>query len=161
VGDTKEVSLLKRKVFASNPSSYVNDVRAAINDDQAPPPRAAKRRAQETLGVVHEDDEAYDDRAKAKGVAPKRRKTIEKESKPGYCENCRDKYDDFDDVSLLLRHASKTLTLTLTMCSMFSPASTANSHWHMRTGRSSMPFSDSSNALTRRSVDHTTYTNTH
>lgn len=99
VGDTKEVSLLKRKVLASNhgvPSSYANDVRAAINDDQAPPPRAAKRKAQETLGVVHEGDEHNDDRARTS--APKRKRT-EKEAKPGYCENCRDKYDDFDEVS--------------------------------------------------------------
>ncbi|SMQ49791.1 unnamed protein product [Zymoseptoria tritici ST99CH_3D1] len=110
VGDTKEVSLLKRKVFASNPSSYVNDVRAAINDDQAPPPRAAKRRAQETLGVVHEDDDADDHRPKAKSAAPKRRKTVEREAKPGYCENCRDKYEDFDDHVLTRKHRKFALS---------------------------------------------------
>ncbi|KAK4506907.1 hypothetical protein PRZ48_000640 [Zasmidium cellare] len=98
MGDTKEVSLLKRKVLASNnsiPSSHVNDIRAAINENQDPPPRAAKRKAQETLGVVHEDDEDTQ-RQKARLSAPKKKK-VEKDPKPGYCENCRDKYEDFDE----------------------------------------------------------------
>lgn len=102
MGDTKEVSLLKRKVLASNtsmPSSHVNDIRAAINDNQDPPPRAAKRKAQETLGVVHEDEE-HSQRQKAKLSAPKKKK-LEKDPKPGYCENCRDKYEDFDEVCVL------------------------------------------------------------
>lgn len=99
MGDTKEVSLLKRKVLASNnsmPSSRVNDIRAAINDNHDPPPRAAKRKAQETLGVVHEDAEDSQ-RQKARLSAPKKKK-LEKDPKPGYCENCRDKYEDFDEV---------------------------------------------------------------
>ncbi|KAK1076618.1 Cdc7p-Dbf4p kinase complex regulatory subunit, partial [Friedmanniomyces endolithicus] len=60
IGDSKEVSALKRKVLergasvnshVSMPSSYMNDMRAAINNDndRDPPPRAAKRKAQETL----------------------------------------------------------------------------------------------------------------
>ena len=107
VGDSKEVSALKRKVLEggasvpsnhSIPSSYMNDVRAAINDDSNPPPRAAKRKAQETLGVVHEDDE--DNQAMhRRPPAPRKRRPVHKEAKPGYCENCRDKFDDFDDVS--------------------------------------------------------------
>ena len=111
VGDSKEVSALKRKVLErgasvtsnhSMPSSYMNDVRAAINDDNNPPPRAAKRRAQETLGVVHEGDEETQDIRRPthrKPPAPRKRKPAQKEPKPGYCENCRDKFDDFDDVS--------------------------------------------------------------
>lgn len=103
-GDTKEMLSLKRKVFASKgtpmPTSYVNDMRGAINnDDSGPPPRAAKRKAQETLGVVAEGDEVDAQQAKSKAVAPKRKKVVEKEAKPGYCENCRDKFDDFDEVS--------------------------------------------------------------
>jgi regulatory subunit for Cdc7p protein kinase len=108
IPDSKEVSALKRKVLergASNnlnsaqsvPSSFMNDMRAAINDDQqGPPPRAAKRRAQETLGVVHEGNENGAADPKRRKAAPK--KKTEKEPKPGYCENCRDKFDDFDSV---------------------------------------------------------------
>lgn len=114
VGDSKEISTLKRKVLErgasqpsnhSMPSSYMNDVRAAINDDSNPPPRAAKRKAQETLGVVHEGDEDNQDHPRPthrRPPAPRKRKPVQKELKPGYCENCRDKYDDFDDVSSVL-----------------------------------------------------------
>lgn len=113
VGDSKEVSALKRKVLTergasvtsthSMPSSYMNDVRAAINDDINPPPRAAKRRAQETLGVLHEDDEDHGETVgptHRRPAAPRKRKPAQKEPKPGYCENCREKFDDFDDVSI-------------------------------------------------------------
>ena len=101
VGDSREMSMLKRKVLASNsiPTSYANDVRAAINDDTAPPPRAAKRKAQETLGVVYENDNGGAGVQQSLVPAVKRKKVVEKEPKPGYCENCRDKFDDFDDVS--------------------------------------------------------------
>jgi regulatory subunit for Cdc7p protein kinase len=101
VGETKEMSLLKRKVLASNPTlptSHANDVRAAINAD-APRPRAAKRKAQETLGVVHEGEENEGGRGGTRTHPCKRNKVVEKEAKPGYCENCRDKFDDFDEVS--------------------------------------------------------------
>ena len=100
VGDTKEVSLLKRKVLSNNtmPSSYMNDMRGAINEPQDPPPRAAKRKAQETLGVVYENDNDGH-RSHARTSAPKRAKSVQKEPKPGYCENCRDKFEDFDEVS--------------------------------------------------------------
>lgn len=110
VGDSKEVSALKRKVLErgasvpsnhSIPSSYMNDMRAAINNDNEPPPRAAKRKAQETLGVVHETDENAQDQRRMKQIkaAPRKRKPTEKDPKPGYCENCRDKFEDFEEVS--------------------------------------------------------------
>ena len=112
VGDSKEVSALKRKVLErgasvtsnhSMPSSYMNDVRAAINDDSNPPPRAAKRKAQETLGVLHEDEEDTADHPRPthrRPPAPKKRRPVPKEAKPGYCENCREKFDDFDEVRI-------------------------------------------------------------
>ena len=93
--------MLRRKVFTPSngvASSYANNVRAAINNERDPPPRAAKRKAQETLGVVREDD-AGEDENQVKANAPKRKKAVEKDPKPGYCENCRDKFDDFDEVS--------------------------------------------------------------
>lgn len=114
VSDSKEVNALKRKVLErgnsttsnsnfSMPTSYMNDVRAALNDDNNPPPRAAKRKAQETLGVLHEDEEDTADNVRPthRKPAPRKKKPVQKEPKPGYCENCRDKFDDFDDVSLI------------------------------------------------------------
>ncbi|KAM3415479.1 Hsk1-interacting molecule 1 [Cercospora zeina] len=99
VGDSREMSMLKRKVLGSNsiPTSHANDVRAAINEDAVPPPRAAKRKAQETLGVVYENDQNGAETPQAGAHVVKRKKVVEKEAKPGYCENCRDKFDDFDD----------------------------------------------------------------
>jgi regulatory subunit for Cdc7p protein kinase len=102
VGDTKEVSILKRKVLERGSSSYMHDVRAAINEEPGPPPRAAKRKAQETLGVLHEDNDDHENRVE---TLPKKKKVIDREPKAGYCENCRDKFDDFDKVSCILNES--------------------------------------------------------
>lgn len=106
-GNSKEVNQLKRKVLEKNSmpsantnsgySSAMNDVRAALNQEHAQPMRAAKRKAQESLGQVHDDGEG--ERQARKVAALRRRKTAEKELKPGYCENCREKFNDFDEVS--------------------------------------------------------------
>lgn len=106
-GNSKEVNALKRKVLEKNSvpstntnsghSSAMNDVRAMLNQEHVPPMRAAKRKAQETLGFVHEDEDA--ERQARKVAALRKRKTVEKELKPGYCENCREKFNDFDEVS--------------------------------------------------------------
>ncbi|KAF2716691.1 hypothetical protein K431DRAFT_323662 [Polychaeton citri CBS 116435] len=121
IPDSKEVAALKRRVLErgpsnlstqSVPSSYMNDMRAVLNQEREPPPRAAKRKAQETLGVVHEDEEMYQDepcrRAQAKPA--KRSKKLEKEPKPGYCENCHDKFDDFDQHIQSRKHRKFALT---------------------------------------------------
>jgi regulatory subunit for Cdc7p protein kinase len=59
--------------------------------------RAAKRKAQETLG--HDPNNDAEERHARKIAALRRRKPAEKELKPGYCENCREKFNDFDEVS--------------------------------------------------------------
>ncbi|OTA33288.1 hypothetical protein BTJ68_06133 [Hortaea werneckii EXF-2000] len=122
VGDSKEVSALKRKVLErgnsinstnSVLSSHMNDMRAALNGDNEPPPRAAKRKAQETLGVVNEDEEDYDRGkrpSKQRKPAPRRRKPVERDPKPGYCENCRDKFDDFDEHIQSRKHRKFAMT---------------------------------------------------
>jgi len=110
VGTSKEIHALKRKVLERGAtvtsgqtltSSYMNDVRAALNGDGAPAPRAAKRKAQETLGGIHEEPEGEHE-AKSRKTVQSRKKVVvtQKDPKPGYCENCRDKFDDFDEVSL-------------------------------------------------------------
>jgi regulatory subunit for Cdc7p protein kinase len=106
VGASKEITALKRRalergasVNSNEPlqSSYLTDMRAAINGngDRQQAPRAAKRKAQETLGHIRE--EAEDDASKSRRTQQVRKKVVvEREMKAGYCENCRDKFDDFD-----------------------------------------------------------------
>ena len=113
-GTSKEVHGLQRKVLERNrPPALTQsrvcephcDIRAenAISDA-----RPAKRKAQEKLGYIHEDftpSEEEDNARKAKTLKRgaiarlKRVPTEKKDPRPGYCENCKDKYDDFDDVS--------------------------------------------------------------
>ncbi|KAF2036564.1 hypothetical protein EK21DRAFT_51839 [Setomelanomma holmii] len=111
-GNSKEVNALKRKVLEKNSvpsantnsghSSAMNDVRAMLNQEHVPPMRAAKRKAQETLGFIPEDEDA--ERQARKQAALRRRKTVEKELKPGYCENCREKFNDFDEHVVSRKH---------------------------------------------------------
>lgn len=109
-GTSKQVHHLARKVLEkssapnSMPSSYMNDVRAAINN--APQQRTTRRKGRDDMGQIEEDEEDTDrpeSRQKGLGAAPaKSKKKVEKDLKPGYCENCHDKFDDFDKVSLLM-----------------------------------------------------------
>ena len=113
-GMSKEVHQLQRRVVehrhrsglsvASVPSSYMNDVRAAINNDQQTVQRrATRRKPAETLAKIHEDETQSEEDEKAKRMAkvtkaPKKKSAVRREPKPGYCENCRDKYEDFHEV---------------------------------------------------------------
>ncbi|KAF2690004.1 hypothetical protein K458DRAFT_289477 [Lentithecium fluviatile CBS 122367] len=117
-GQSKEVNQLKRKVLEksvpsantnSGQSSVMNDMRAALNGDFAQPTRAAKRKAQETLGYIREDT-IEDERQVRKAAAIRRRRTAEKELKPGYCENCREKFNDFDEHVLSRKHRKFAVT---------------------------------------------------
>ncbi|KAH7135493.1 Dfp1/Him1, central region-domain-containing protein [Dendryphion nanum] len=119
-GNSKEVNHLKRKVLeksnitstTSGQSSVMNDVRAALNQENAQPVRAAKRKAQDALGFIHEDMTPSDEERQARKVAvARRRKTTEKELKPGYCENCREKFNDFDEHVVSRKHRKFALTL--------------------------------------------------
>jgi regulatory subunit for Cdc7p protein kinase len=112
-GHSKEVNQLKRKVLEKNsvPSAtngqaaILNEMRAALNQECGPPTRAAKRKAQETLGQIKEDMTVEEeDRQSRKTVVIRRRKPAEKELKPGYCENCREKFNDFDEHTVSRKH---------------------------------------------------------
>lgn len=117
-GNSKEVNQLKRKVLEKNSvpstttnsalSSAMNDARAVLNQEHVQPMRAAKRKAQESLGYIHED--AGEERQARKVAALRRRKTVEKELKPGYCENCREKFNDFDEHIESRKHRKFALT---------------------------------------------------
>ncbi|KAF2804622.1 uncharacterized protein BDZ99DRAFT_397766 [Mytilinidion resinicola] len=119
-GTSKEMHQLKRKVLEKNnapsassmPSSYMNDVRAAINNDCGPPPRAAKRKAQDTLTHIHEDmTVSEEEKLQQKVAVVRRKKATEKELKPGYCENCREKFNDFDEHITSRKHRKFAMTL--------------------------------------------------
>ncbi|KAF2796206.1 hypothetical protein K505DRAFT_271932 [Melanomma pulvis-pyrius CBS 109.77] len=118
-GNSKEVNQLKRKVLEKNSvpsansghSSVMNDMRAALNQESAQPARAAKRKAQETLGYIREDTYPEEEERHARKIAvARRRKTAEKELKPGYCENCREKFNDFDEHCLSRKHRKFAVT---------------------------------------------------
>ncbi|KAH6633353.1 Dfp1/Him1, central region-domain-containing protein [Boeremia exigua] len=115
-GNSKEVNQLQRKVLEKNSvtsansaySSVMNDVRGPPNPDHAQPMRAAKRKAQESLNQAQEI--AEQERQARKMAALRRRKTAEKELKPGYCENCREKFNDFDEHCVTRKHRKFAVT---------------------------------------------------
>lgn len=104
-GTSKQVHHLARKVLEkssapnSMPSSYMNDVRAAIN---TAPQQRASRRTRGEMAQIEEDEEDTDEteqkQRRARPAATKSKKKVEKDLKPGYCENCHDKFEDFDKV---------------------------------------------------------------
>ncbi|KAI9772373.1 MAG: hypothetical protein M1835_006277 [Candelina submexicana] len=114
-GTSKEVYELKRKVLEKNsgPSTIgtlsshrMTDIAGVGCADKAiATTRVAKRKAQEKLGYINEDftpsEEEDNSRrleaAKAAGLL-KRKKSEKRDLKPGYCENCREKFDDFERV---------------------------------------------------------------
>jgi regulatory subunit for Cdc7p protein kinase len=106
-GNSKEVNQLKRKVLEKNsmPATKtthagIDDMRAALNQEYAQPPRAAKRKAQDALGYIKEEAPVQEYRQGRKAAVMRRRKTVDKELKPGYCENCGEKFNDFDEVRI-------------------------------------------------------------
>lgn len=126
--NSKEVNELKRRALerthtgslsvGSIPSSHrMNDLAGALKNARGPAPqRAAKSKAQEKLGGIQEeaDPDAEEVEAERQARTAKRKQqqqqTAQKESKPGYCENCRDKYDDFEEVSI--DHGTTSLLIT-------------------------------------------------
>ena len=119
-GTSKEVYELKRKVLEKNSAPILSGMSAsykagnsaaaaAKNDRIGANFRAAKRKAQEKLGFIDEDFTPSEEEENARQVgaiekarASRYRMLQKRDPKPGYCENCRDKCDDFDEVCCLL-----------------------------------------------------------
>ena len=141
-GQTKELNRLSRQVLQRNQNPYLNnDLRSAINGG-AGTRTGQKRKATEPLTNIREEEdtsEAPQQRpTKAQTApAPKKKKSVEKEMKPGYCENCRAKFQDFDEVRFLHLLLARTGELTVDYSMLFH-VSTASSRWMIRTGRSLM-----------------------
>ena len=138
-GTSKEVHELKRKVLEKNsgslstggiPSSHrMTDLAAVLkNERQGPAARLAKQRAQAKLGGIDEDCGGED---RKKVTAGKKAAPLKKERsrdpKPGYCENCREKFDDFEDVRFPLCSFLELLLTQYSLSSISRPASTASS----------------------------------
>lgn len=111
-GTSKEVHGLQRKVLEKNsggPGSYgvassnrLTEVMASAREEMAS--RPAKRRhdklelIEEDLGPSEVEEKAKKTEATRKAKAVQQRQHEKRDPKPGYCENCQDKFEDFDEV---------------------------------------------------------------
>jgi regulatory subunit for Cdc7p protein kinase len=112
-GTSKEVHGLQRKLLEKNsggPGSYglasshrMTDISAATREESVS--RATSKRGEDKLGLIEEDndvsetgDNARKIEAARKSKAVQQRKLVKRDPKPGYCENCQDKFDDFEEV---------------------------------------------------------------
>lgn len=111
-GTSKEVHGLQRKVLektSGGPASYggvasshrMTDITNATKEEMA----ARTGRRNERLDLIEEDanpperdENARKSEAARKARAVQQRKVERRDLKPGYCENCQDKFDDFDEV---------------------------------------------------------------
>jgi regulatory subunit for Cdc7p protein kinase len=109
-GTSKEVHGLQRKVLEKNsggPASYgglasshrMTDISTAAREELAARPDKRKER----LDLIEEDPSEREENARKaentrKARAVQQRKLEKRDPKPGYCENCQDKFEDFDEV---------------------------------------------------------------
>ena len=107
-GTSKEIHGLQRKVLERNTgpgltqSQRMTDIAGTAARMVNGNTRVAKQRAQERLNHKPETvPEVSDEEDEPHRVGVKRVKAERKEPKPGYCENCREKFEDFDTVSFV------------------------------------------------------------
>ncbi|MCJ1417364.1 hypothetical protein MMC32_003707 [Xylographa parallela] len=124
-GTSKEVHGLQRKVLERNAGPSLNatgtaqQLRDIASNTRSlrniAPSRLAKQKAQEKLGqnrLMHINEEmTLSEQEEVDGKAALRRSNAMKalrgekrEPKPGYCENCREKFDDFEEHTLGRKH---------------------------------------------------------
>lgn len=112
-GTSKEVHELKRKVLEKSngvvsTTSVSSSHRAGESAAGSRPIKVPMTRTVKPNGTIKHEPLRESNKAAAPG-APKRgsnlkRQEKSREPKPGYCENCREKFDDFEEVSLEPRH---------------------------------------------------------
>ncbi|OBT66916.1 hypothetical protein VE03_04253 [Pseudogymnoascus sp. 23342-1-I1] len=117
-GTSKEVYGLQRKVLerTSGPTSLglasshrMTDLNIVSKDEAGA--RIRKRKNQESLGGIEEDGWNNEqentarrtDESRTVKALPKR-KVVKRDPKPGYCENCMDKFDDFEEHCVTRKH---------------------------------------------------------
>ncbi|EKD15217.1 G1/S regulator [Drepanopeziza brunnea f. sp. 'multigermtubi' MB_m1] len=118
-GTSKEVHGLQRKVLEKNsggPASYngpsshrMTDANATAREEAVNKP--SKIRGRDKLSLIEEDVNPSETERHARKVeatrkarAAHQRKVQKRDPKPGYCENCQDKFDDFDEHILSRKH---------------------------------------------------------
>ncbi|KAH8601185.1 Dfp1/Him1, central region-domain-containing protein [Bisporella sp. PMI_857] len=109
-GTNKEIHGLQRKVLEKNsggPGSFGQVNSHRVNESTA----TIAKRKQGKLNLIEEDadpSEAEESVRSAevarKAKAVQQRKAEKRDPKPGYCENCQDKFEDFDEHILSRKH---------------------------------------------------------
>lgn len=132
---TKEMHDLQRRAFVQRRgmSANTNDLRAAINNPPSHQGGAASRQTRlTTLSKIHENETQSDGEEDGSGKQPlatakrsPKKKAAQRDMKPGYCENCRDKYEDFTEVSHRSLQTDSTL-ITKQQLSILHPANTGS-----------------------------------
>ncbi|KAL8662130.1 MAG: hypothetical protein Q9168_008302 [Polycauliona sp. 1 TL-2023] len=127
-GTSREIHGLQRKVLEKNTAPGgiqvtrasqrgVDPLGAARAERHIPLARQTRKQTQERMvhideeSTVSEDDEDVWRTEEVQRRQPLRVEVARKDPKPGYCENCRDKYDDFDAHVLDRKHRKFALTL--------------------------------------------------
>ncbi|KAL3465930.1 Dfp1/Him1, central region-domain-containing protein [Aspergillus heterothallicus] len=117
-GLSKEVHELKRKVLEKSNGGYAAAVAHAYRPLDAPTATSTEKNHTsrmsnsthpDKLGHIEEEttqSESNDakHRANARRSGEQRKKERRRDPKPGYCENCRDKFDDFDEHVMTRKH---------------------------------------------------------
>lgn len=114
-GTSKEVHGLKRKVLEKNSAPALNQIQTRqrsldpVGNGRAertiPPYRWTRKQTQQPMFHIDEESTQSEEDEDVWLVQQQQEKKAlkkaleKKDPKPGYCENCREKYDDFDDVS--------------------------------------------------------------
>ncbi|CAG8153396.1 unnamed protein product [Penicillium olsonii] len=107
-GLSKEVHGLKRKVLEKGTGAFTAGSMAApqrsaavpMKDNLNPPGKSS---------VSHNENQGHQDHAGSKRTrdekdAQQKKPERRRDPKPGYCENCRDKFDDFEEHTLTRKH---------------------------------------------------------
>lgn len=109
-GLSKEVHELKRKVLEKSHVGYSTNVAQpygaldTATAEKAEKTNSCKSSRPDKLGNIEEETTQSEatDSTKSRTILRKsgeqRKKERRRDPKPGYCENCRDKFDDFDEV---------------------------------------------------------------
>ncbi|KAL4922429.1 Dfp1/Him1, central region-domain-containing protein [Aspergillus aurantiobrunneus] len=118
-GLSKEVHELKRKVLEKSHVGFSAtaakpyrplDPATTANTEKANGARLSKSNRPDRLGHIEEERTQSEEADTTKNRAiprrngDQRKKERRRDPKPGYCENCRDKFDDFDEHVLTRKH---------------------------------------------------------
>lgn len=113
-GTSREVHELKRKVLERNAkpnfSQVCRSIRMAHLAQAANAPsalygaRTTSTNAQEKLGQIEEGDSASEGEVNIRrpNNSIRQRRVEKKVLKPGYCENCQEKFEDFEEVRMVV-----------------------------------------------------------